>query len=58
MKDRLRVTVSIDKEVDKKLRTLQAKLLTESNRNWSYSRTLESVVDEGLKKYSVSKHTK
>lgn len=48
-----RVTITIDKELDEKIRHLQVSLITNTNKNWSYSSVLSLIIDEGMK---VSNH--
>lgn len=47
-----RVTITIDKELDEKIRQLQVEFITKSNKNWSYSSVLSVVIGEGLKGFS------
>lgn len=49
------VTITIDLDQDKKLRLLQSKLISSTNSNWSYSKVLDIVLDEGLKSFKVEK---
>lgn len=44
-----RVTITIDREIDEKIRQLQIEFITKSNRSWSYSSVLSLVIDEGMK---------
>lgn len=44
-----RVTITIDREIDEKIRQLQIDFITKSNRSWSYSSVLSLVIDEGMK---------
>lgn len=44
-----RVTVMIDEDLDKKLRTLQAKEIIKSPKSISYSRILNSTLRKALK---------
>jgi len=44
-----RVTIMIDNDLDKKLRVLQAKEITKTVGNVSYSRTLNNILRKGLK---------
>lgn len=46
-----RITVMLDDINVKKLRKIQAKMITESPRSVSFSRALNLVVTEGLKKF-------
>jgi len=45
-----RITIILDDELVKKLRDIQAKLIRESSSSVSFSRVLNNVVREGLKK--------
>lgn len=51
-----RVTITLDKEFDEKIRQLQVDLITKSNKSWSYSSVLSVVIGEGLR--SLSHKTK
>ncbi len=44
-----RVTIMIDEDLDKKLRLKQAKLISQEQSSYSYSRTLNDAVRKGLK---------
>ncbi len=44
-----RVTITIDKELDEKIRQLQADFIARSNKSWSYSSVLSIAIDEGMK---------
>ena len=46
-----RITVVIDDNNHKKLRKIQSKLITESPKSVSFSRVLNLVIDQGLKKF-------
>ena len=48
-------SISIDEQIDKQIRRLQAKILASTNENWSYSAVLGELVKEGLK---TMKHDK
>lgn len=48
-----RITVIIDTANVKKLRNLQAKMIVTSPKSVSFSRVLNLVVSEGLKKFKV-----
>ena len=50
-----RVTITIRAEHDSKIRTLQSKLIASTHRNWSYSKVIELIIDQGLKSFSVEK---
>jgi hypothetical protein len=41
-------SITIDYDVDKQVRNLQAKMLSTTNKNWSYSAVLNLVMREGL----------
>lgn len=53
-----RVTITIDKEIDEKIRQLQIEFITKSNRAWSYSSVLSLVIDEGMKILNHKKNVK
>ena len=44
-----RVTLTLDEDLDKKIRQLQISLISSTNQGWSYSSVLGIVIDEGLK---------
>ena len=45
------VTITIETDTDKKLRSLQAWLISTTNKNWSYSSIIHLLIDEGMKKF-------
>ena len=45
-----RITIVLDEELEKKLRLLQSKLVKNSVKSISFSRVLNMIVEEGLKK--------
>lgn len=47
-----RVTITLDKEFDEKIRQLQVDYIIKSNKSWSYSSVLSMVIGEGLKALS------
>lgn len=49
------VTITINPEHDKKIRQFQAKLISATSSNWSYSKVIEEMLDEGLKSFSIEK---
>jgi len=49
----VRVTVVLDEPNIEKLRGLQAKMIKSSTKSVSFSRVLNSVIEEGLKKYKA-----
>lgn len=51
-----RVTITIDKEFDEKIRQLQVDFITKSNKSWSYSSVLSVVIGEGI--VALSQKTK
>ncbi|KAF6242023.1 hypothetical protein C6988_10465 [Nitrosopumilus sp. b1] len=52
------VTITISPSLDKKVRKLQSDLIQKTLRSWSYSKTLELVLDTGMKSISASKVAK
>lgn len=44
-----RVTIMIDEDLDKKLRTLQAKMIKQEQISYSYSKTLNETLRKQLK---------
>ena len=44
-----RVTISIDPELERQIRTIQAKKITEKNRAISFSEIMSQIIREGLK---------
>jgi hypothetical protein len=53
-----RITFTIDRDLDKKIRQYQANLISTTNVGWSYSSILELVIEEGLKSDTFKKQTK
>jgi len=53
--EKLRVTITMENELGKKLRILQALLITASSSNWSFSAVVNDVLEEGIKQFSKSK---
>ena len=53
--EKLRVTITMEKEIGKKRRVLQALLITASKSNWSFSAVVNDVLEEGIKQFSKSK---
>lgn len=47
-----RVTITLDKEFDEKIRQIQVDFITKSNKSWSYSSVLSVVIGEGLRALS------
>lgn len=43
-----KITISLDKDLEKKLRLLQAKLIKESAKSVSFSQTVSKVIELGL----------
>jgi hypothetical protein len=50
-----RITVTIDDELDRKIRNLQVDLISSTQKGWSYSNALEILVKNGLESNSVRK---
>ena len=44
-----RVTIMIDDDLDKKLRTLQAKMIQKENKSYSYSKAIWDTIRKDLK---------
>ncbi len=53
--EKLRITITMENELGKKLRVLQALLITASKSNWSFSAVVNDVLEEGIKQFSKSK---
>ncbi len=45
-----RITIAIDTEIEKKLRTMQAELIKKTNKSVSFSQVLNNILKEGLRK--------
>ena len=58
MTEKLRITISMNKELGKKLRILQASLITSSKSNWSFSAVVNEVLEQGVQNFSKSKNKK
>ncbi len=43
-----RITIAIDTEIEKKLRTMQAELIKKTNKSVSFSHVLNNILKEGL----------
>ncbi len=43
-----RITVTLDEDLDRKIRALQVSLISSTQRGWSYSSVLTILVKEGL----------
>ena len=52
------ITITITSEQEKKSRALQARLISATNTNWSFSQVVGILLDEGLKNTSVEKAKK
>ncbi len=46
----LRISIMLDENLEKKLRVLQAKLIFKSKKSVSFSRVINEVLDDALKK--------
>jgi hypothetical protein len=51
-----RVTIMVDDELDKRVRSQQAKMIREISGSYSYSRTLNDIVEIGLKKRNAGEN--
>lgn len=49
-----RITIAIDTEVERKLRTMQAELIKKTNKSVSFSHVLNDVLKEGLEMKVIS----
>ena len=49
------ITITITSEQEKKARALQARLISATNTNWSFSQVVGILLDEGLKNISFDK---
>ncbi len=49
--EKLRITITMENELGKKLRVLQALLITTSKSNWSFSAVVNDVLEEGIKQF-------
>lgn len=49
------ITITITSEQEKKARALQARLISATNTNWSFSQVVGILLDEGLKHVSFDK---
>jgi len=47
-----RITITIDKNLESKLRTIQAAKITDTNKSVSFSQILNMILHEGLKNHS------
>ncbi len=52
------VTITLSPSMDKKVRKLQSELIQKTLRSWSYSKTLELVLESGMKSVSSNKMAK
>ena len=52
------ITITITDDQEKKARALQAKLISSTNTNWSFSEVVGILLDEGLKHISFDKAKK
>ena len=53
--NRSRITINMDKELERKLRILQASMITSTNGTFSFSKVIEFVLTQGLEKISKKK---
>ena len=49
------ITITINDDIEKKIRVLQSLLISESNVSWSFSRVIHELLIEGLKKFNTNK---
>lgn len=52
------ITITITDEQEKRARALQAKLISTTNTNWSFSEVVGILLDEGLKHTSFERAKK
>ena len=52
------ITVTIEDALGKKIRLIQSQLLSKTNSNWSYSKVVSIILEEGLRSFSVEKAVK
>jgi len=50
-----RITVTIDEELNRKVRNLQVRLITSTQKGWSYSSVLGILIKEGLESTTMQK---
>lgn len=50
-----RIIITIDEKIVAKIRNLQAKLMTQTSKNWHFSSTTNFLIKEGMKSFSKSK---
>ena len=53
--NRSRITINMNKELERKLRILQASMITSTNTTCSFSKVIEFVLTQGLEKISKKK---
>jgi hypothetical protein len=44
-----RITITLDEELDRKIRNCQVYLIEKTNKGWSYSAALQILIEQGLK---------
>ena len=49
------VTITINEDIQKKIRLLQALLISETSLSWSFSLVIHELLVEGLKKFNTNK---
>jgi len=49
------VTITINEDIQKKIRLLQALLISETSLSWSFSLVIHELLVEGLKKFNTHK---
>ena len=53
-----RITINLDKDLEKNLRILQASMITSTNGTYSFSKVIEFTLTAGLEKLSKKKRSK
>jgi len=48
-----RITVTLDEELDRRIRNLQARLISSTQKGWSYSMVLTSLIRNGYESKTV-----
>ncbi|MEM3065123.1 MAG: hypothetical protein QW177_07110 [Candidatus Nitrosotenuis sp.] len=48
-----RITITLDEELDRKIRNLQVRFISSTQKGWSYSKVLTALVKNGLDSKTV-----
>ena len=48
------ITITIDNELDIRIRKIQARLIEHTHTNWSYSKVAHLILEEGIKPFTKS----